>query len=408
MKKGQITAPLELVELYKAKVDHRLHRDVDRMLQTLTFYVDRGVTPKELQTLLDHTETWQTGRVWGQGLTVFTAGFFLLGAYGYINARHGDALVFSPDPQRPEIERFVWGCLIAGFGGVFGSNVIGKGGLAPGYFTPLAFDSDGKAYKDGKANDFMTSTLGKFVEGISFWGFSAAYAVVEACFGAHPKDPALKAGVKWASACLVATPLTCLTKQLLPRLLLPRDSLLLDASTPEKRAAIEALLQHRYGKNWCADLGDYGRAFGKGFKANIGWPSKPEVVRAVLHSCSAAVALAGLLASQEYPDHADVLAMVGSVWLGLYWGLGSRISRCAIDQIKQAGVADAARAQERTRAAAEREQAREGKSNGSSGRDEEQGVHVPLDSAASASPPASSIAPPKQRRRNPCDACVIV
>jgi hypothetical protein len=286
--------------------------------------------------------------------------------------------------------------------------VIGKGGLAPGYFTPLAFDSDGKAYKDGKANDFMTSTLGKFVEGISFWGFSAVYAGVEAYFGAHPKDPALKAGVKWASACLVATPLTCLTKQLLPRLLLPRDSLLLDASTPEKRAAIEALLQHRYGKNWCADLGDYGRAFGKGFKANIGLPSTPEVVRAVLHSCSAAVALALMLASKQYPDNAHELAMVGSVVLGIYWGLGSRISRCAIDQIKQAGVADAARAQERSRAAAEREQGRDHKSHGSSGLDEEQGHPVPLASAASASQPVSSIAPPKQRRRNPCDACVIV
>ena len=222
MKKGQITAPLELVELYKANVDHRLHCDVDRMLKTLAFYIDRGVTPKELQTLLDNTETWQSGRVWGQGLTVFTAGFFLLGAYGYINARHGDALVFSPDPQRAEIERFVWGCLIAGFGGVFGSNVIGKGGLAPGYFTPLAFDSDGKAYKDGKANDFTSTWRGKLTEYSSFWAFSVGHSIVEAVFKDRPADAVGKAAAKWASAC-AATLFTCLTKQYLPRKMLARE-----------------------------------------------------------------------------------------------------------------------------------------------------------------------------------------
>lgn len=395
--KGPITAPFELVELYKANVDHRLHCDVDRMLKTLAFYIDKGVTPKELQALLDRTETWQSGRVWGQGLTVFTAGFFLLGAYQYINALHDDALVISNNPARADIEKFVWGCLIAGFGGVFGSNVIGKGGLAPGYFTPLAFDSDGKAYKDGKANDFTSTWRGKFTEYISFWGFSVGHSVVEAMFKDHPKDAVGKAAAKWASAC-AATLFTCLTKQYLPRKMLARDSMLMDASTAAKRGSILALLEKPRTQEGCTDFCEYLSAFGKGLKASIGVPSAPELVRAVLHSLSAGVALSPMLAAKTHPEHGYELAMAGSVFIGLYWGVGSRVARATIDQIKQAGVQEAARAQAKSQEAAGAERVRDSKYS-----DEEQG-----DQAHAANDQASKIAPPSKPRCSPCNACVIV
>ncbi len=394
--KGSITAPFELVELYQANVDPRLHRDLDRMIATLAFYLDRGVTPKQLQALLNRTETWQSGRVWGQGLTVFTAGFFLLSAYHYINARHGDALVISSDPARADIERFVWGCLIAGFGGVFGSNIIGKGGLQPGYFTPLAFDQEGRAYKDGKAIDFTSSWRGKFTEYISFWGFSVGHSVVEAMFKDNPQDAVGKAAARWASAC-AATLATCLTKQYLPRLMLARDSMLLDASTPEKCAKISALLASPSTQEGCSDLGDYLSSFGKGLKANFGLPSTPEFVRAVLHSLSAAVALSPMLAARIHPEHAYEIALPGSIFLGLYWGIGSRAARTANEQIKQVGAQEAARAQERSQAAAERE--RDSKHDGT--HDVEAGNNRPSVLAAE----VSGIAPRKNRR---CDPCVIV
>ena len=403
LKKGQITAPLELVELYQANVDPRLHRDVDRMIQTVAFYIDKGVTPKQLQALLNRTETWQSGRVWGQGLTVFTAGFFLLSAYQYINARHGDALVGSHDPARADVERFVWGCLIAGFGGVFGSNIIGKAGLQPGYFTPLAFDQDGKAYKDGKAIDFTSSWRGKFTEYISFWGFSVGHSVVEAMFKDHPKDAVGKAAAKWASAC-AATLATCLTKQYLPRLMLARDSMLLDASTPEKRAKISALLDNPSTQEGCSDLGDYLSSFGKGLKANFGCPSTPELARAVLHSLSAAVALLPMLVAKIRPEHNYEIALPGSIFIGLYWGIGSRVARTAIEQIKQAGV-DAARAQERSRGAQEKE-TKETQARTGDGIDLEQ-AHATVELTPATHLQAQGVAPAQPRARRCCD-CVIV
>ncbi len=407
LKKGQITAPLELVELYQANVDPRLHRDVDRMIRTVAFYIDKGVTPKQLQALLDRTETWQSGRVWGQGLTVFTTGFFLIGAYQYINALHHDAPVISHHPENADIEKFIWSCVIAGFGGVFGSNIISKGGLQPHYFTSLGFDKDGKAYKDGKANDFTNTWRGAVAEYSGFWGFSLAYALVEGYFGAHPKDPILKAGVKWASAG-GATLLTCLTKQWLPRLMLPRDPLLLDASTPEKRQAIQSLLEYLHRKDTCADLGDYGRAYLKGLKANIGFPGAPEVVRAVLHACSAAVALSFSLAAKKYPGAADSLSMTSAIWLGAYWGCGSRMSRWAIDQIKQAGVADAARAQARSRGAQDKEtkETKETQASTGDGTDLEQ-ANTARELAAATPSQAQAVAPTQSRARRCCD-CVIV
>lgn len=399
--------PLKLLQLYKKNVDSRLHSDVNRMLKTLAFYAEARVPSEQLQALLDRTETWQSGRVWGQGLTVFTTGFFLIGAYQYINALHHDALVISHHPENADIEKFIWSCVIAGFGGVFGSNIISKGGLQPHYFTSLGFDKDGKAYKDGKANDFTNTWRGAAAEYSGFWGFSAAYAAVEACFGAHPKDPVLKAGVKWASAG-GATLLTCLTKQWLPRLMLPRDPLLLDASTPEKRQAIQSLLQYLHRKDTCADLGDYGRAYLKGLKANIGFPGAPEVVRAVLHACSAAVALMFSLAAKKYPGDADSLSMTSAIFLGAYWGCGSRMSRWAIDQIKQAGVADAARAQERSRGAQEKEtkQTKQTKASAGDGLDLEQ-AHAALELAAATPSQVQEVAPTQPRARRCCD-CVIV
>lgn len=398
---------LKLLQLYKKNVDPRLHSEVDRMLKTLAFYVKEGVSSEQLQALLDRTETWQSGRVWGQGLTVFTTGFFLLGAYQYINALHDDALVISSDPARADIEKFVWGCLIAGFGGVLGSNVIGKGGLAPGYFTPLAFGSDGKAYKDGKANDFTSTWRGKLTEYISFWGFSVGHSIVEAMFKDQPKDVVGKAAAKWASAC-AATLVTCLTKQYLPRLMLARDSMLLDASTPAKRQAIRALLDKPRTQEACTDLGDYLSAFGRGLKASIGMPSAPELVRAVLHSLSVGVALSPMLAAKTHPEHGYELAMAGSVFIGLYWGVGSRVARATIDQIKQAGVQEAARAQAKSLAAAEAERARESKHTVADVGDEEQGAKPPVADVTRSALQVSEIAPPSKRRCSPCNACVIV
>ena len=316
----------QLEALYMSKVPFPLNSDKARRKETLSLLKELGIRPQELGGLLEQTETWQSGRIWGAGLTVFSGGFFMMSAFNYANAAHG--FKFSHDPEVNKLASFLMGCVIAGAGGVFGSNIIAKGGLDPKYF-------DARAMKDNKLVPSIDTRRGKLVEYSSFWGFSVGHALVEVMFK-NRHDPAAKAAAKWASAC-AATLVTCLHKQMVPRMFLHRDPMLLDASTSQKKAAITALVTEMR-KEKAAPLGDYMKQWGRGFKANLGIPSTTQLVRALVHTVMVFIALAGMLASQSSSSHQYELAVAGSVAIGLIWGAAFRASRAAIEEIEQGAV----------------------------------------------------------------------
>ncbi len=313
-------------DLYHKHVPSPLSCNKGRKEKTLALFKGLGVKPKELEAFLEQTKNWQSGRVWGQGLTVFTAGFFLMSAFNYANATHG--FKFSGDPEVNKLASFLMSCVIAGCGGVFGSNIITKGGLEPKYF-------DTKWKKDSKLVPYLDTVRGKLVEYSSFWGFSVGHSLVEVAFK-NREDPVAKAAAKWASAC-AATFMTCLHKQMMPPLLLLRDPMLLDASTPQKEQAVSALIAEMRKEN-PTPVSDYMKQWGRGLKATLGIPSTTQLVRALIHTFMVVIALSGMLASQSSSNHAYELAIAGSVAIGLIWGAGSRASRAAIQEIEQNAV----------------------------------------------------------------------
>jgi hypothetical protein len=100
--------------------------------------------------------------------------------------------------------------------------------------------------------------------------------------------------------------------------------------------------------------------------------------------------------------------MFGSVFIGLYWGVGTRVARATIDQIKQAGVQEAARAQAKSQEAADAERTRDSKRLGVGAEDPELGEKPPEADVTRSPLPATELAPPSKRRCSPCNACVIV
>jgi len=304
----------------------------DRTWSTMAVLLEEHVTAEELPRLLAEGRVRDVVRSVVHSQIVYWPGFGLSGMVGLAMGRHPplDVLSFA-EPRAQQLAAAVNFAL----GYSAQSSAIGVAELG------VAISAEGRL--DMQYNS--QAPVREVIQVTAFGSFAIGHGLVDS--GLVTKDilpeTITKARIASGALCTLAV---ALHRALLPYWLTEMDPVWLDASTPEKAAAMRKYIDNLRQPRSEA-IGGYLQDMGKGLKGAVGIPSPAAFTRACYRAAAVAVVLSGRAAAFHFesPRAKLITNLVTDGFLGAAWGVGSTVPARAVEGVKRSLDAEKARRQ---------------------------------------------------------------
>ncbi len=304
----------------------------DRTWSTMAVLLEEHVTAEELPGLVAEGRLRDVVRSVVHSQIVFWAGFGLSGTVGLVMGRYPplDPLSFA-EPRAQALASAVNFAL----GYSVQSLIVGlaEAGIAVSAEGRL----DMQYNKQQPVRDGIQST--------AFWSFAVGHGLVDSGLVTQDMLPETVAKARIASGA-VCTLAVGLHRALLPYWLTQMDPVWLDASTPEKAAAMRKYIDNLRQPRSAA-IGGYLKDLGKGLKGGIGIPSMAAFTRGLYRAQAVALVLSGRAVAfkVESPQAKLITNLVTDAFLGAAWGVGTTVAAKAVEGVKRSLEDEKARRQ---------------------------------------------------------------